>query len=815
MRKKCRFAGLFLASFSVFALAGCGNNNNGFTVTFNSNGGSSVEPFISYDGKVMEPTEPTKDGSTFAGWFEDEALTDEFLFDSEIVNGDTTLYAKWDDNTAKVVVTFDSMEGSPVTSQEFKSGEKAIKPTDPTKTGYKFGGWYTDNEFKNEFDFDTTVTESITLYANWETYTVADLIELSKNYVENPSTERFYTYVTIKEVSKPEYGEMTVFDDTGEILVYGTRGSDGKTYYEDLEDKPYAGDDILLYANVQEFKGTPEIQQGWIMEVHHNEDEFDITDYTEKSISEAREEDKGAKVQVEGVVAQFTYNASQSRTGFILVDDTSSIYVYDDQIAMQVEKGNKVKIAATRDNWILEDEQSSAGKWGYDGCIQLTDAHIVSNDKGENGWDRSWVKENTVKGLMEADPKDKNITTEIYKVNALIQEKPGSGFTNYYFFDLDGETGSYAYSQASGADFEWLRQFDGKICTVYLMVLNYKSAASGINARFLPIDVIDEGFEFNQEDGAQFVLDYYVSDKFDTDTYYADPNLEVPTTVSNNLIGIKDAKVTYTSDDETVIKFNEVEGKTYMNVLSFANKSVKITAEATYAGNTAKFEKTINVKDLESFNYSNVKTAIDAEVDTQVSVRAIVGPSLVNRDGFYLIDDTGVIAVTTDEVTLGTLKVGDEVILHGTRTQFKADAAANKPGQSCILDAVIDVNLYGENEYSTKTFRSDKTFEDLMELDYTQDFTNDVYYVKAKVEVTETPYYTSMKFVDPANSENTLKLYSASANQYSFLFDYADKELTYAIAPCNWNLKDYYAFCVLNVQLEDGTIINNTLNFNY
>ena len=102
-----------------------------------------------------------------------------------------------------------------------------------------------------------------------------------------------------------------------------------------------------------------------------------------------------------------------------------------------------------------------------------------------------------------------------------------------------------------------------------------------------------------------------------------------------------------------------------------------------------------------------------------------------------------------------------------------------------------------------------------MKLDYTKDFTNDVYYVKAKVEVKETPFYTSMSFVDPANSENTLKLYSASANQYSFLFDYADKELTYAIAPCNWNLKNYYAFCVLNVQLEDGTIINNTLNFNY
>ena len=101
-----------------------------------------------------------------------------------------------------------------------------------------------------------------------------------------------------------------------------------------------------------------------------------------------------------------------------------------------------------------------------------------------------------------------------------------------------------------------------------------------------------------------------------------------------------------------------------------------------------------------------------------------------------------------------------------------------------------------------------------MELDYTQDFTNDVYYVKAKAEVVKESYSTRMKLVDP-DSGNTLSLYSSSANQYSFLFDYADKELTYAIAPCNWNLKDYYAFCVLNVQLEDGTIINNTLNFNY
>ena len=63
MRKKCRFAGLFLAGFSVFAITGCGNN--GFKVTFNSNGGSEVPLYVSTDGKVVEPNEPTKKGIYF------------------------------------------------------------------------------------------------------------------------------------------------------------------------------------------------------------------------------------------------------------------------------------------------------------------------------------------------------------------------------------------------------------------------------------------------------------------------------------------------------------------------------------------------------------------------------------------------------------------------------------------------------------------------------------------------------------------------------------------------------------------------------
>ena len=815
MRKKFRFAGLFLAGFSVFALAGCGNSANNssiITVIFDSNGGSEVDSQTTTDGYLIEPTDPTKDGFIFAGWYEDEALTNEFLFDSETVKGDTTLYAKWDEKT-KLVVTFESNGGSSVSSQQVREGGFVVEPTEPTKSGYKFGGWYSDSSLTNKWDFKTnTVNKETTLYAKWDTYTVEELIEEAAKYSSEASKERFVARVTVDEIIDAKTGEMNVSDDTGTIYVWGSRNSDGSQYFEDIEDKPISGDEILISADLQTFKGTPEIHESWILEVKHSQGDFDIDDYESMSVNEARDEAKGAKVLLNGVVSQFTYNSSKVATGFILVDNTSSIYVFDMETAMQVEIGNKIQIAGTRDNWILEKEESSAEKWGYDGCIQLTETHLISNDNGDNSWDKSWVKESTVKKLLDVDPAKENITTEIYKVNALVKKQDGSGFVNYYFNDLDGTTGSYTYSQANGSDFEWLNEFDGKICTVYLMVINYKAEASGVIPRLLPIEVKDENFEFNPQNGAQFVLDYYVEDLFDVDTYYANPNLEVPTSATNSLIGIDNAKITYKSSDESVIKFNEVKGVTYMDVLNFDEKDVTITAEATYAGVTAKLEKVIHAKDVDLLEYTNVKGAIGANLESEVSVRAIVGPSLVNRDGFYLIDDTGVIAVTTDTKTLGQLNVGDEVVLHGTRTQFNKIDEQEKPGQSCILDAVIDVNLYGNNEYSTKTFEN-KTFDELLKLDYKEDLTNKVYYVKAKVVVVETDKYTRMDFVDPNDSTKTLKLYSSSANQYKFLFDYADKVLTYAVAPCNWNKKNYYAFCVLNVQLEDGTIINNELNF--
>ena len=44
---------------------------------------------------------------------------------------------------------------------------KAVKPADPTVIGYDFGGWYTDEECTSAYNFDTVLTQDITLYAKW------------------------------------------------------------------------------------------------------------------------------------------------------------------------------------------------------------------------------------------------------------------------------------------------------------------------------------------------------------------------------------------------------------------------------------------------------------------------------------------------------------------------------------------------------------------------------------------------------------------------------------------------------------------------
>ena len=133
-----------------------------YTITFDSNGGSSVSKQTIYEkNKVVKPTNPTRSGYTFVEWQLDGRAYD---FNSPVTKN-ITLVANWKVIPKKTfTVTFNSNGGSSVSNQTITEGSKVTKPTNPTRSGYTFVEWQLDGR---AYDFNTPVTKNITLMANW------------------------------------------------------------------------------------------------------------------------------------------------------------------------------------------------------------------------------------------------------------------------------------------------------------------------------------------------------------------------------------------------------------------------------------------------------------------------------------------------------------------------------------------------------------------------------------------------------------------------------------------------------------------------
>lgn len=710
----------------------------------------------------------------------------------------------------KYTITYD-LDGGTCSGlvSEYTEGNVIKLPT-PTKEGYIFVGWYFDDLLVEEVK-----KGNYNLVAKWEKevlenikdkfncITIAEAIELANNAGEAGTSEKYYVYGIIKTVSNPQYGEMTIEDETGSLYVYGTYSSDGEKRYSELDDKPVAGDEVVLYGALKTYKGEPEMGASWIQAFAHVEVEVDPSEYPSKTILETRKSAAGTKVTVSGVVARITYANGFIPNGFFLVDNTGSIYVYG-EVAAQVAVGNKIKLAGERIHYMASDAASNAEAFGYLGATQIANSVILENDLGNHDFDKSWISESTVKEILET-PASEDITSNIYKVNALVVKSVNPGFVNYYIDDLDGKTGSYVYTQCNGSDFSWLDEFDQKICTVYLSPLNAKVTTSNCQYRFIPVAVSFDNYSFDEKNAAQFALDYYAVDQF-LDKYKSDPALEVLTTVNNELLGFNDVKLSYASSDESVIKFTAGD-KVVMNAL--ADGTAEITITATYKTFTATAKLTIEVNFLGDVETISVKEAIDSENNTVCTVKGIVAASCVNQPAFYLIDETGVIAVRTTEDVLATLQVGNEVIMKGKKVIYESSKGLTQ--QICLLDAELVINYYGEHQYSKASFDSSNTLADLNNLSTDEFHTTQVYVLQVKVEFVEQQYFSNC-YIKSEDDSVQMLLYTSNGSQYNWLKEFNGEVITVEMCLCDWNNKAQWRGCILSATNGEKTV-NNTLNF--
>ena len=71
--------------------------NPGFTISFDSKGGTDVPAHDQMYGEHLEvPEPPTREGYAFTGWYVDHACFDPWDVENDIIEADMTLYAGWE-----------------------------------------------------------------------------------------------------------------------------------------------------------------------------------------------------------------------------------------------------------------------------------------------------------------------------------------------------------------------------------------------------------------------------------------------------------------------------------------------------------------------------------------------------------------------------------------------------------------------------------------------------------------------------------------------------------------------------------------------
>lgn len=196
---------------------------DGYYVYFKDNTGRIIATETGTTGQTI----PFEDVSfavgtdeAITGWYTDSTLTNK-VTSVTIENSNITLYAKVEKG---YWITFESNGGSYVAPAFYANDKTAAAPDKPTKSGYTFDGWYTDEGLTKVADFGS-ITASTTLYAKWKetgntSYTVI-------HWLENVDDDKFSFMES--ETKTGITGELTKATAKKSYDGFNVRGIEQKT----------------------------------------------------------------------------------------------------------------------------------------------------------------------------------------------------------------------------------------------------------------------------------------------------------------------------------------------------------------------------------------------------------------------------------------------------------------------------------------------------------------------------------------------------------------------------------------------------------
>ena len=192
-------------------------NQDEINVLYAANGGQfadgndTMQGVADSDGVMRQPTAPTRDGYTFAGWYwvsDLSGLTDEQKdlnkvdFSQSIAGKDhATIYAQWTKNADQneIDVLYAANGGQFATGETFQQGVTDSdgmmrQPAAPTRDGYTFDGWYWHADYSgytdeqkaaDKVDFSQPVQSDVNIYAQWTKNADAQAEQITVKFVDN------------------------------------------------------------------------------------------------------------------------------------------------------------------------------------------------------------------------------------------------------------------------------------------------------------------------------------------------------------------------------------------------------------------------------------------------------------------------------------------------------------------------------------------------------------------------------------------------------------------------------------------------------
>ncbi len=179
-------------------------------------------PLAGYDYTPTSKPDTVESDAVFAGWYLNPQCTGE-KFDLSahtMPSNNIALYAKWvnrsytvrtyTDDSLNTLYTYDGYDGT----QSVVKYEKGVAPTNPTKSGYAFVGWFykDENGAEKPFSFEMGITKDYNLYPKWSnqvnvTYTIQYIDRATGNEIADSDTAsaRMGSTVTVKSKAVAGY----------------------------------------------------------------------------------------------------------------------------------------------------------------------------------------------------------------------------------------------------------------------------------------------------------------------------------------------------------------------------------------------------------------------------------------------------------------------------------------------------------------------------------------------------------------------------------------------------------------------------------